>query len=211
MPYAKDHKLRTRRRILKSARTLFSRKGFEAVSIDDIMENCRLSRGGFYAHFRNKAELYAEAMKNISATTSVPGEPDESAPPDIFTRLTAYLHDADKASREHLAWTFLGFDVASPEPEVRGIYQDVLQKINQQLRLEQTGQDKDAALAGSALAIGAIALALTLDSKELKQALHRACKAWLERLSDEPSAQEDMAFFWTVDTAPERKQRAEMH
>ena len=37
MPYPADYRHLTRDRIIRSARRLFNRDGFEAVSIDDVM------------------------------------------------------------------------------------------------------------------------------------------------------------------------------
>lgn len=65
MPYPPEHKARTRRRIVRAARALFNRHGFNDVSIDQIMARAGLTRGGFYAHFKNKEELYAEAITLI--------------------------------------------------------------------------------------------------------------------------------------------------
>jgi AcrR family transcriptional regulator len=62
MPYAPEHKQETRKRIVNSARRLFNRKGFAAVTIDDIMADAGLTRGGFYKHFNTKEELYADAV-----------------------------------------------------------------------------------------------------------------------------------------------------
>ena len=61
MRYSSGQKGRTRRRILASAERQFAARGFAAVSIDDVMRDCGLTRGGFYAHFRSKAALYREA------------------------------------------------------------------------------------------------------------------------------------------------------
>jgi TetR/AcrR family transcriptional repressor of nem operon len=63
MPYSMEHKWETRQRILESARRLFNKKGYAEVSIDEIMENAGLTHGGFYRHFHDKAELYAEAVR----------------------------------------------------------------------------------------------------------------------------------------------------
>ena len=63
MPYSAEHKLQTRQRILESARRLFNSKGFAQVSIGEIMENAGLTHGGFYRHFKDKDELYAEAVR----------------------------------------------------------------------------------------------------------------------------------------------------
>jgi len=62
MPYLPEHRERTRERIIRSSQVLFNRHGFEAVSIDEIMANAGLTRGGFYRHFRKKSDLYAEAI-----------------------------------------------------------------------------------------------------------------------------------------------------
>ena len=63
MPYTAEHKQATRKRILESARRLFNAKGFAEVSIDEVMEQAGLMRGGFYRHFRDKSQLYAEAVR----------------------------------------------------------------------------------------------------------------------------------------------------
>src|SRR5882724_7984449 len=63
MPYSMEHKSETRQKILESARRLFNKKGYAEVSIDEIMENAGLTHGGFYRHFHDKAELYAEAVR----------------------------------------------------------------------------------------------------------------------------------------------------
>ena len=63
MPYTAKHKQDTRRRILESARRLFNSKGFAEVSIGEIMAKAGLTHGGFYRHFNDKSELYAEAVQ----------------------------------------------------------------------------------------------------------------------------------------------------
>ena len=51
MPYTPEHKEKTRQRIVASARRLFNRHGFTGVSIDEIMADAGLTRGGFDNHF----------------------------------------------------------------------------------------------------------------------------------------------------------------
>lgn len=48
----------TRRALLKSARLLFARDGFEACRIEDIAAATGHTRGAFYAHFKNKEDLF---------------------------------------------------------------------------------------------------------------------------------------------------------
>ena len=65
MPYPVEHRHLTKERILRSARRLFNRHGFDAVSIDDVMADAGLTRGSFYAYFASKGDLYAESVTDI--------------------------------------------------------------------------------------------------------------------------------------------------
>src|ERR1700739_1971811 len=62
MPYPKAHRQEVKERIIASARRLFTRSGFEAVSISHIMRGAGLTHGGFYSYFASKSDLYAEVM-----------------------------------------------------------------------------------------------------------------------------------------------------
>jgi TetR/AcrR family transcriptional regulator, transcriptional repressor for nem operon len=62
MPYPSGHRERVRGRIVDSARRLFNRNGFEGVSVDSIMADAGLTRGGFYSYFDSKSDLYAELL-----------------------------------------------------------------------------------------------------------------------------------------------------
>jgi len=65
MPYPQDHKQQTRNRIVRSAASLFNRRGFAEVTIGEIMTAAGLTHGRFYRHFTSKEELYAEAVRHF--------------------------------------------------------------------------------------------------------------------------------------------------
>lgn len=46
-----------RNKILETAEKLFYRKGYEATSIQDILDDLKMSKGGFYHHFESKLQL----------------------------------------------------------------------------------------------------------------------------------------------------------
>jgi|GEM_PF-1716948 AcrR family transcriptional regulator len=49
------------------------------VSIDEVMENAGLTHGSFYRHFRDKDELYAEAVRRFLCTDAPkPWQPKRS-------------------------------------------------------------------------------------------------------------------------------------
>jgi TetR/AcrR family transcriptional repressor of nem operon len=63
MPYPPGHHEETRAKIIRSARKLFNRLGFDRVSIDAIMADAGLTRGAFYSYFNTKSDLYAEVLE----------------------------------------------------------------------------------------------------------------------------------------------------
>jgi len=63
MPYPPGHREETRAKIIRSARKLFNRRGFDRVSIDAIMADAGLTRGAFYSYFDTKSDLYAEVLE----------------------------------------------------------------------------------------------------------------------------------------------------
>jgi TetR/AcrR family transcriptional repressor of nem operon len=62
MPYPAEHKLRTHARIVDIASRLFRRDGYAGTGVDTLMNAAGLTRGGFYAHFRDKTALLSEAL-----------------------------------------------------------------------------------------------------------------------------------------------------
>jgi len=56
----------TRAALIRTARSLFADRGYADVSIDDITEGTRVTRGALYHHFEDKRELFravAEAVE----------------------------------------------------------------------------------------------------------------------------------------------------
>ena len=55
MPYPAGHRNSVKVQIVGSARRLFNRRGFENVSISQIMAGAGLTHGGFYSYFKSKS------------------------------------------------------------------------------------------------------------------------------------------------------------
>jgi TetR/AcrR family transcriptional repressor of nem operon len=72
MPYAPTHKPKTRIRIVNAASAQFKKHGFENVTIDQVMAAAGLTRGGFYAHFKNKEDLFVACVENGMSLLSSP-------------------------------------------------------------------------------------------------------------------------------------------
>lgn len=54
----KQQQEHTRSCLLRSAATLFTRKGMQQASIDEIAHDAGFTKGAFYANFKNKEELF---------------------------------------------------------------------------------------------------------------------------------------------------------
>lgn len=176
MPYSADHKSRTRKRIVEQARILFNRHGFSEVSIDTIMAEAGLTRGGFYNHFRNKEDLYAEAVASFlngrgkTWRDDAGVDPVNGGPQSVKDMIDSYL------SAEHLGdlegqcpMIALPSDVARATTQVRCAYQSLLRAMiwlfENNLGDEEGKRDKAIGLA--ALCIGGMVLSRTIDDEDL--------------------------------------------
>ena len=59
------HKQRTRNRILDEAAKAMREQGHEGISVANLMKNAGLTHGGFYAHFKDRDDLVAEAISRM--------------------------------------------------------------------------------------------------------------------------------------------------
>lgn len=52
-----------RQLILSKALELFVRKGFHAVTMSDIVEECQISRGGLYRYYSSTDDIFRELLR----------------------------------------------------------------------------------------------------------------------------------------------------
>jgi TetR/AcrR family transcriptional repressor of nem operon len=65
MRYDAEHKERTRERVVNVAAAAIREHGPSGIGVADLMNKAGLTHGGFYAHFRSKDELVAEAIGHM--------------------------------------------------------------------------------------------------------------------------------------------------
>jgi AcrR family transcriptional regulator len=203
MPYAKDHKKRTRQRILESAARLFSAKGFEATSIEDVMRECKLTRGGFYAHFRSKGALYQEAMGFVAAAAERQDGSLAGDPTGWLDEMLASLLSPTVAGEAHEArWAFMIADLASKQPEVRHSYGKAFKAMSTRLQnaMSHSPESNQSALAAMAMVVGALTVAITVDDGPLRIQLLTACREHAKNLVEGVDRDKPLHFFWASDT-----------
>ncbi|MEJ6472953.1 TetR/AcrR family transcriptional regulator [Pseudoalteromonas piscicida] len=183
MPYTKEHKNSTRERILESSFRLFAMKGFEGVTIDGLMNNCGLTRGAFYAHFKSKAELYSEALKFRASSTKLANLKPEgiSNKQWLSLLLNAYLSlehvKGDRALSCPLA--FLATDINMQDKATKAAYADVYYGMNAAIMNYASSYcdcDEQDIFSVTAMMIGAVAIARTLQSQDSIESLLAACR-----------------------------------
>jgi len=187
MPYSAEHKTDVRKRIVEQARIMFNRDGFTAVSIDQLMAGVGLTRGGFYNHFNNKEELYAEAVASFLTgrgktwRDEAGVDPANGGPETVRAMIDSYL------SPEHLKdvdgqcpLIALPSDVARGAPEVRAAYGSLLKAMSWlfENNLPESSADKrrEKALALSAMCVGGMVLSRTLDDAALANDIREAAR-----------------------------------
>ena len=57
--------------ILETAARLFTAKGFERTSLQDIMDETKLSKGAIYHHFASKEDIFIKICENTSKRTEL--------------------------------------------------------------------------------------------------------------------------------------------
>jgi AcrR family transcriptional regulator len=55
----------TRAALIAVARRLFSRRGYPEVSVDEIVQAARVTKGALYHHFKDKLELFRGVLEEI--------------------------------------------------------------------------------------------------------------------------------------------------
>lgn len=182
MPYTLEHKQATRRRILESARRLFNSRGFAEVSIDQVMEHAGLTRGGFYRHFRDKAELYAEAVRWFTCPEAPKPwqKPRRGGVKGKLGRKTrtqriveAYFSPEHLADREtSCPMLTLSPDIARDNDAVKSAYGDVLKDMLAVFEGDLARREQ--ALALAALCVGGMVLARNVEGSSLAHAFRGA-------------------------------------
>lgn len=188
MPYKPEHKERTRKRIVESARKLFNRHGFTGVSIDAIMAEAGLTRGGFYNHFATKEELYAEVVQQVLSCRENDASNSRRAGPRMNGRdfIVAYLSHAHLTDRDNACPLMaLPSDVARGGEPVRRAYRQVLEYMVEHLEAGHPGpKARERALAIAALCIGGMAVARAIDDAELAREIRVAARETAFLLAD---------------------------
>jgi len=184
MPRSTGHKAQTRTRIVAAAARAFRERGVESVAIADVMRAAGLTHGGFYAHFRSKDALVAEATASglVDSRREFVSDAAEANPEaplrEVIRRYVSRYHRDHQA--EGCAMPALTAEIARESTEVRRAFTAALEEFVANLMEYVPGDSpearRDGALVLAAGMAGAVALARAVDDPVLSDRLLLAAR-----------------------------------
>jgi TetR/AcrR family transcriptional repressor of nem operon len=169
-----------RLRILDEAGRLFRERGFEAVSVAEVMKAAGLTHGGFYGHFESKDDLFAQSIAHGFAPATTQG----AAALDLPAFIEAYLsaeHRSNAASGCPTA--ALAADVRRQAPSARvamteGV-REQLDRIASALADRPPEEARRDAVGTWATLVGALVLSRSVEDEALADQILADAKAWI--------------------------------
>lgn len=178
MKVSREQMAENRRRILEVASRLFRDKGFDAVSVAEVMKAAGLTHGGFYGHFNSKDDLVAETLAHALAADSVGGS-DFS---DFVSTYLSSFHRDNAAGGCPTAG--LAAAIRHQTPQARSAMTEGLRaqiaRIEKALPQLDPADRRRAAIGSWAAMIGAVILARAIDDPELSDDILEQTHAWID-------------------------------
>ncbi|MFC7364158.1 MULTISPECIES: TetR/AcrR family transcriptional regulator [Bhargavaea] len=95
---------KTKKKIIEAAIALFHERGFNNVTVDEIVAVTNTSKGAFYNHFTSKHEVFAEQFKQIDQFYVEHLVPQLDADQSVIERLTRFLELQMNYLQDELGW-----------------------------------------------------------------------------------------------------------
>jgi TetR/AcrR family transcriptional regulator, transcriptional repressor for nem operon len=162
MRYPVEETAAKHERIVKEASRLFRERGFENVSVDEVMKAAGLTHGAFYAHFGSKEELQAAAVVygqkvSLGRLERSDSKNNKGSYADRYLSPRHRDNPGDGCTMAALAP-----EVARSTPELKAAFEHGLEEI-----LSAKGGDRKEAIFQSAALIGGIVLARAVQNPQL--------------------------------------------
>jgi AcrR family transcriptional regulator len=141
---------RTRQLIRAAFRELLEEKGYEALTVQDIIDRANVGRATFYAHFDNKDELFASGFDELRASLKARQRAALSSGGEIGDRVFGFTYDMFVHANEYRGVFHAMMDKQSGA---------VVQRLLRKLLVDLVRDDVKAATGNSASAVRVDAIA----------------------------------------------------
>jgi TetR/AcrR family transcriptional regulator, transcriptional repressor for nem operon len=159
-------------RIVKEASRLFRERGFENVSVGEVMKAAGLTHGAFYAHFGSKQELeeaavaYGQALSAGRARSRGATKKGRQVYAERYLSTEHRDHPGDGCTM-----AALGQEIARSTPEVKAAFEHGLEEI-----LAAGGAERKEAIFQTAALLGGVVLARAVKSEQFSDEILRAVR-----------------------------------
>jgi len=184
MGYPQGHKQKTRERIVLAARKLWKRDGYDGASVDKVMAEAGLTRGGFYAHFKSKDDLLVDALSETLAIEMISRLKEEGITDETVMRQMIVDFYISKAHRDHpdkgCPLTALTQEAARFGSGPRRVLADLVKRFSRWLSAD--GSSRENGLAALSLMVGAVTLARAIEDESLSDEILQTSKKEVNRI-----------------------------
>ena len=173
--YSSLQKEKTHQKIVSTASKMFRKSGYSNSGVQKVMRAVGLTRGGFYAHFGSKDDLFIEAISHALENMrkywlqGIKGNKTKEDLSQIITRYISPLHrdNPDKGC----ALPNLAVEVGRSGKKVRRLFEEEflknLKEIEKRLPLAKNKNEQEQILSFMSLSVGSIILSRAVFSPEL--------------------------------------------
>jgi len=173
MRYPVEETAAKHERIVKEASRLFRERGFENVSVAEVMKAAGLTHGAFYAHFGSKEELQAAAVaygQKVSLGRLQRSKKKKKRSKGSFADLYLSPWHRDNPG-DGCTMAALAQEVARSTPELKAAFEQGLENF-----LSAKGADRKEAIFWTAAMMGGVVLARAVKDPRLSGEILRSVR-----------------------------------
>lgn len=150
-------------RIVKEASRLFRERGFENVTVGEVMKAAGLTHGAFYAHFASKEALQEAAITYGQELSAGRARSHGATKKGRQAYVDRYLNPQHRDNPgEGCTMAALGQEVARSTPELKSAFEQGFEEI-----LSASGGDRKEAIFRTAALLGGVVLARAVRDPQL--------------------------------------------
>jgi TetR/AcrR family transcriptional repressor of nem operon len=177
MRVSREQVTENRRTILQAAARLFRERGFDAVTVAEVMQAAGLTHGGFYGYFKSKDDLIAHALAAALPTAATPLN-------DLADYAASYLSRTHRDNRAGGCATAAlaaetSHQAGSARMEMTAGLKRQIERLSCVTEGKTAAQRRRAAIGTWAAMVGAVILARVSDDPELSGEMLDQTRAWL--------------------------------
>jgi TetR/AcrR family transcriptional repressor of nem operon len=177
MRVSRDQMATNRVRILTEASRLFRERGFDAVTVSEVMKAAGQTHGGFYSHFASKDDLVAQTI-----AFALDGEGETM--PDLQGWIDVYLSPLHRDhAGEGCPTASLAGLMRQQTPEARAAMANGLDaqidRFARSLPVGDPAERRREAIGRWSAMVGALVMARAVDDPALADELLTSTRAWI--------------------------------